>query len=216
MQSLPFTPAQFFQVFGEYNQQVWPAQLLLNAAALAIVWAALRYSARRSALAWALLGMLWLWTGVVYHWLHFASINRAAYLFGALFVLQALLFFATAVRGSLALDFRTGTAPTLGAVVVFGALVLYPVLGMVGGHAYLAGPTFGAPCPVTIFTLGMLLWGRGRVPRHLFVIPLLWVLVGSMAIVSFGVWQDLLMPAAAVAVLVVLLTRRRAAALQPG
>jgi hypothetical protein len=35
------------------------------------------------------LGLMWLWTGVAYHWLHFAGINLAAYLFGAAIVMRA-------------------------------------------------------------------------------------------------------------------------------
>jgi hypothetical protein len=37
------------------------------------------------------LALLWLWTGIAYHWLAFAAINRAAWVFGALFVAEATL-----------------------------------------------------------------------------------------------------------------------------
>jgi hypothetical protein len=39
----------------------------------------------------ALLALLWLWTGIAYHWLFFARINKAAVFFGALCVAEAAL-----------------------------------------------------------------------------------------------------------------------------
>jgi hypothetical protein len=43
--NLPFTPQQFFEVFARYNAAVWPAQIGLNAVALACVALAFRAGA---------------------------------------------------------------------------------------------------------------------------------------------------------------------------
>lgn len=48
-----------------------------------------------------------------------------------------------------------------------------PSLGVAIGHTYPAQPTFGLPCPTTIFTFGLLLWVRPPVPWSLLVIPVL-------------------------------------------
>lgn len=35
--NLPFTPEQFFEIFRQYNEAVWPAQIALNLFALTAV-----------------------------------------------------------------------------------------------------------------------------------------------------------------------------------
>jgi hypothetical protein len=53
-------------------------------------------------------------------------------------------------------------------------------------------PVFGVtPCPVTIFTFGLLLWTERPVPRLLLVIPFLWSLVGVSAAISLDRGEDL-------------------------
>lgn len=71
------------------------------------------------------------------------------------------------------------------------ALILYPLLGHLLGHRYPALPTFGLPCPTTIFTLGLLLFAAPPLPRSAFVVPVLWAGVGSIAAFKLGVLQDL-------------------------
>ena len=50
----------------------------------------------------AILALMWLVNGVGYHWSFFTSINPAAKIFGAVFVLQALLLAAAPLVGALA------------------------------------------------------------------------------------------------------------------
>jgi hypothetical protein len=111
--------------------------------------------------------------------------------FAALFVVQGLLF-AHAALLRCDLRFARGHGPRawLGwALIVYSALV-YPLVG-VAGHGYPAMPMFGiTPCPVTLFTFGMLLVAQGPVPRRLLIIPFLWALVGGSAAFLLAVPQD--------------------------
>ena len=190
---LPFTPEQFFAVFADYNTAVWPAQAVAYALGLAMAVALLRPSRGSDLGLGAGLALMWTWTGVVYHGLFFSSINRAAPIFAVLFVLQGLLF---AHAGLLRRDLRNAPARDLacmaGWTLVIYAALIYPVLGLVSGHRYPALPMFGiTPCPVTLFTLGvLLLLARMPVPRRLLVIPFLWALVGGSAAFLLGVVQD--------------------------
>ncbi len=47
-----------------------------------------------------------------------------------------------------------------------------------------------APCPVTLFTFGVLLLTTAPVPRWLLIIPLAWSLLGGTAAFMLGVPQD--------------------------
>jgi hypothetical protein len=67
----------------------------------------------------------------------------------------------------------------------------------VSRFGYPSTPTFGAPCPVTLFTLGVLLMSDGRHTKRLFVIPLLWAVLGSIAAFRLGMKEDLGLLAAA-------------------
>jgi len=160
---------------------------------------AVRGGARNGRRVAGVLALFWAWNGVAYHWGFFARINPAAYLFGAVFVLQGVLLAASAVRGGVTFRLRPDTRGGLGAVLIAYATAVYPLVGHVLGHGWPRAPMFGvAPCPTTIFTVGLLLWA-GRAPRGLVVIPVLWSLVGASAAVLLGVREDLGLVAAAVA-----------------
>jgi hypothetical protein len=55
-------------------------------------------------------------------------------------------------------------------------------------------PMFGiTPCPVTIFTFGVFLLAAAPVSRRLFVIPVIWSLIGGSAAFLLQVPQDWLL-----------------------
>ena len=208
---LPFTTEQFLDVFARYNEAVWPAQWLLLALALAAVALAFRESPSAGRWVAAILAALWLWMAAAYHLAFFRAINPAAVAFAALFVVQALLLaWAGVWRGRIASGQRSRPALVAGLSLVAYALVLYPAFGLALGHRWPAMPTFGLPCPTTIFTLGVLLLAAPAAPRVLLVIPLLWAAIGTSAAMQLGMREDFgLVAAGVVTVLVTMLRHRR-------
>lgn len=190
--TLPFTTAEFFQVFAAYNQAVWPLQPLLMLVAVALLGMALLAPAKAGRVVSLGLGLLWAWLAVGYHLAFFREINPAAPLFAALSLLGAAAFAWQGVHRR-ALRFHPGmdARRLLGVFVVAFALIGYPLIGALVGHRYPSAPTFGVPCPTTIFTFGILLMARPPVPRMVLVAPLLWAIIGSVAAFSLGVTQDL-------------------------
>jgi hypothetical protein len=67
------------------------------------------------------------------------------------------------------------------------------------GRAFPQIPTFGLPCPTTIFTIGMLAFLSSPFPRYVFAIPIAWALVGTQAALLFGIYEDLGLLAAGLA-----------------
>lgn len=187
---LPFSTGDFLAVFARYNEAVWPAQTALLALALTCVLLIATGSPRVNAIG-LVLAVLWAWMGIAYHWLFFTAINPAAWLFGLAFVAGAAAFAWHGVRGSLTFARPTGARGAMGVALVLYALVGYPVLGTLLGSHYPEAPTFGLPCPTTLFTIGMLLFARRPVPRGVFAIPIAWSLVGSFAAFGLGIGQDL-------------------------
>ena len=207
---LPFTREQFLEVFADYNQSVWPAQLALYAAALAAVSFTLARRPHSDRIITATLAALWLWMGVAYHLTFFAAVNKAAYLFGAAFVLQSLLFLSAGLGGRrLSFRLRADTRGAAAGVLFVYSLIVYPALGHALGHRYPAAPTFGLPCPTTIFTFGVLLCARAKVPIRLLLVPVAWSLVGGSAVVTLGMTEDAALPAAGVIATALIASRNR-------
>lgn len=209
---LPFTRDQFIATFAAYNEAVWPVQVLAYLLGIGMVGGLVRPSRRTDSLIGGGLAMMWIWTGVAYHALFFSAINKAALLFAALFVLQGLLLLqAAARRGRLRFAASGGGLAWTGWALVAYAAIAYPLIGLSTGHAYPAMPMFGiTPCPLVLFTFGLLLLTTAPVPRRLLVIPLVWSLIGGSAAFLLDVAQDwpLLFGAGAAAMLVL---RERAA-----
>jgi hypothetical protein len=202
----PFTIEQFLGVFVAYNAAIWPTQIVayvVGVIAVAAVWSRQPASSRVIP---SVLALMWAMNGIGYHYLFFAEINPAAKLFAGFFVVQAILFVANAVvanhiRFEIGRNFRS----IAGAAFIIYAMLIYPVLGLWAGHGLIAGPMFGvAPCPTTIFTIGMLLLARGRWIAWLSIIPFLWSLVGLAAALQLGIPEDLGLPVAGVVMVVVL------------
>ena len=210
--TLPFSVEQFFDVFRRYNEGVWPAQWILAAVGLVAIYFATRDSVRAGRAVSAALAALWLWMGVVYHFAFFRVINPAAVLFGTLFVAQGVMLAWFGVwRGRLRFEARADFAGAAGALLVVAALLVYPAIGYALGHRYPVNPTFGLPCPTTVFTLGLLSWLTPRAPRVVLIIPLLWALIGGTAALQLGVREDLMLPGAALLATAAWLARRTVA-----
>jgi hypothetical protein len=77
-----------------------------------------------------------------------------------------------------------------GALLVGYALIGYPLLASLLGQQFPATPTFGLPCPTTIFTLGVLLWLQRPAPVFLLIIPLAWSVIGTAAALQLDVRED--------------------------
>jgi hypothetical protein len=197
--SLPFTLAEFLQVFAAYNTAIWPMQVAAAVlGAVAIVLLFLRHAWADRSIS-AILFLFWGGMAIGYHWTYFSTINDAAYLFGGLFLLAAVIFLVEGViRGRVHYTAAADARGLLAAALIVYSFVVYPLVGLFATHPYPETPLFGvAPCPTTIFSLGFLVIAQHPKPVLLAAIPLLWSLVGGSAAFLLGVFQDLGLLAAA-------------------
>ena len=197
---LPFSESAFLDAFAAYNRTLWPVAVALWTATLVAAIQLARGKVAASTLA-ALLVVHWAWSGIAYHAVFFTRINPAAWSFAGLFLVQAA---AIAWFGLVRRRFRfdMGRAPRhyVGGVFVVAAL-MYPALVLAAGHHLPRAPTFGLPCPTTLFTAGMLLAAAPPVPRSVVVVPILWSVIGGSAALVLSVTPDLLLFAAGAAML---------------
>jgi hypothetical protein len=196
--TLPFTSDEFFEVLAAYNQRMWPYALGLWLLTLWGVIATTRATPGRRWLMPAVLAVHWAWSAVAYHAAFFSIINPAAWLFAALFLVEAgLLFWYGAVERRLPLPLGSPLRDAVSWALIAYAL-LYPVIARAEGRAFPRLPTFGVPCPTTILTIGFLVAADRSLPRLVAVIPMVWAFVGGSAAFLFGVRADLMLIAAGI------------------
>jgi len=189
---IPFTIEQFFSIFKTYNEAIWPAQIVAYVLGLAVVIALIKKVRWSDQFIAGALALFWIWMGAVYHIVHFSAINPVARVFGVLFIVQGIIL---AVLGIILCRLDFGRTERLNVIVgslfIVFSMLFYPLLGYAFGHRYPAAPMFGvAPCPATIFTFGVFLFARTRIPWYLFILPLLWSIVGMSAAINLRVPQD--------------------------
>ena len=195
---LPFTKEQFFDLFAAYNVGLWPALIALWI--VSVLVSVLLLSSRRPPDRWisALLAVHWAWSALAYHVGFFTRINEAAWVFAALFLVQAVLFFWWGViQGRLSfVPRRNAWAPMAWALVTYS--LVYPAINAAQHFSVSRIPTFGVPCPTTIFTAGMLMLAAPRSWR-LSIVPVIWSLIGGSAAFLLGVRADYGLPIAGIA-----------------
>ncbi len=188
---LPFTIEQFLELFKKYNQSVYPMQIVFYVFGATVILLSIKKIANADRIINVILSFFWLWMGIVYHLFYFTQINKVAYLFGGIFILQGFLFFYHGVLNNrLSYKFRFDKLGWGGVLLITFALIIYPFLSYIFGHFYPASPTFGLPCPTTIFTFGILMWFDRKIPLSILIIPFIWSIIGFFAALKLGVRED--------------------------
>ncbi len=191
-----------------YNSLIWPAPILAYAVGAAIaVFVFLRFP-RRNLVISILLALLWIGGAVTFALMVRTDATAVPLVFIAAFSAEAVLIVRAAFRGRLHFGFSGSPRSMIGLFLVGYALVLYPLIGWALGRPFPNGPAFGiAPCPITIFTFGLLLLTDAHLPKHLVTIPALWSLFGITAALTLGVGEDLVLIVAAPAAILLLASR---------
>jgi hypothetical protein len=129
----------------------------------------------------------------------------------AVFVLEAVVFVvAGVVRRDVVFRPRRDVSMLLGATFIVFALVVYPVAGLIDGHALHTLPVFGlSPCATVTFYFGLLVWAAPHVPKYLLVLPLAWALSAAPPNLARGTVGDYFMLVAAVITGILVIWRDR-------
>jgi hypothetical protein len=138
------------------------------------------------------MALLWAWSGIVEFMVFFGGVSTQYYFWGGLWIVQALLWLMLGFKGKGSkFTFDKSYRGYIGLFFIVYALLFYPLFGYLAGHGYPAGPIFGvAPCPVCIFTFGILLMLNIKIPYYVMGIPFVWGLLGIPAVFILGVYAD--------------------------
>lgn len=205
----PFTTEQFFNVFEKYNSTLFPLQFIILL--LGIVGLFLLHSnySNKNKIIGGFLGAVWIWMGIAYHFVFFAEINKAAFVFGGIFILQGLLIlFNSWVKDSLIFTFNPQTKDYTGYFFILFGLIIYPLIGYTLFGTFTKTISLGLPCPTTILTFGFFMLTSSKFPKYLLIIPSLWAVIGLSAAINFGVYQDFMLPLTAIIAVIVLYRKK--------
>jgi hypothetical protein len=122
---LPFTHQQFVGILQQYNLATWPVAIVFYLLALAVLFLIFSDQPYADRIICGILAVFWLWMGVAYHLLYFSVINKVAYLFGALFIAQGVIFIGCGVvRARLRYRYLDNLRSVVAALLVFYAIMV--------------------------------------------------------------------------------------------
>jgi len=147
--------------------------------------------------------------GLVYHILFFTAINKLAFVFGTVFILQGVLILIhTFLKDTLNFNFSSQSKNYFGYFFILFGLDIYSLISYFILGSFDTTITLGLPCPSTIFTFGFFMMTGNKFPKYLLFIPSTWAIVDLSAAIQFGVFQDLIMPIAAIMTNIVILEQK--------
>lgn len=186
-----FTLDQFLEMLSRYNRIFWPLQIaayVLGAAAVLLTVHPTRHSGR---IICAILALMWLWVGIVFNLGYFIDLYPMALSFAVLFVIEAgILIYFGVIKANLPFKIKLDTVGVAGGLLVLYSMAGYPAIEYLLGRGYPGLLPFGmAPCPMAVFTLGMLLWSSKKPKWYVITIPVMYSLSGLVP-VSRGIVED--------------------------
>jgi hypothetical protein len=209
---IPFTAEVLFSLYGRYNTVIGVMPVVGYALCIMALLMVFRPFAGSDRVISATFAAMFIWVGAVFHFGHMAPLNWGAWVFGAFFIVEGVLFaWLGGVRERLIYRPRPGLAGAAGFALLVFALA-YPVLDVLLGHRWPQLQLPGTlPAPTVLATMAFLLMAPSRTALGLSIIPLLWALIDGAAAAFLGIWQDVAMAIAVCAAILLLLfaTRRR-------
>ncbi|ACP23469.1 hypothetical protein NGR_b20220 (plasmid) [Sinorhizobium fredii NGR234] len=179
---LLFSPRVYFRLIERYNQDFWPLQIVLIAAALAVLVPAAIHVRRVRLAVLPLLALAWAFCAWQFLWARYAGINRAMPYAAAAFWIQAALL---VLVGLMARDpAPAGRLRHYGGIglSVFG-LLAYPFIAWLAGRSPVSAETFGMmPDPTVATTFGAMLMLGQRKLGLLLPIPVAWSLYSGLTL----------------------------------
>lgn len=203
------TGEQLLEAVSTYNQAIWPMQIIGYVLAGITVFLAFKKTVWASRINFAVLAFFWLWVALMY-WLPSAGpAFPIGYVFLVLFLIEGGLFLIQTLKPNFAFGTYNRVHTIGGLTMILYTMIGYPLLAIFLEHPYPEASLIGlTPCPLTLYTFGLLLLTMSVVPIYLLIIPLFWGLSGVLWI-SIGMWEDVGMVLGSIVAFALILGRNK-------
>ncbi len=195
---IPYSADVYTAIIADHNLSLWPLQIFAAVLCLSIIGLARRGGANSIAL--MIVAAFWVWCGVQFHMITYATINWAAQFFGYAFVIQGLAMAAWALvtRGQFIEPQRRVWA-WAGIGLIISAAALHPLVLLIMSalltHAEIAGLM---PTPTAVLTIGILYLLPRKSALLLLIIPTAWSIWDGLSAWTLGLSFGLVLPCVAV------------------
>ncbi|MDH5661331.1 MAG: DUF6064 family protein, partial [Gammaproteobacteria bacterium] len=160
-----------------------PLHLIALVFSLVIIYALWKKPAWAGRVIAALLILSWIWVAWAFLFERFYHIHIVAnwYAFG--FILQAgLISWYGVIKNQFSLFVQSKFRINIGLVLLFIALIIYPLIAFVTGRSWLQFEMFSlAPDPTVLATFAILF--LCKVSAVLYVVPIIWLLISGITLV---------------------------------
>ena len=185
---LMFSPEAYFRLYEINNTTLWPLQIIVVLAALAICFLSLKKDPQSDRVISIILAMFWALIAWQFFYQLFAKINLAAPWYSIGFAIESvallMIFFTGRNRFS-----KTGF------LLFLYALLIQPLIGVLSGRDWPGMEIFGiAPDPTALGTLGLLMMRTGMAAKILTLIPLAWCVVSGLTYLAMELPHGLITP----------------------
>lgn len=193
---------EFYDLVGSYNEMYLIVTILTFVLAIVSLLMVFRKNEHSNRIVSFTLTFLWLWIGVVFGIIVFGSfptvlagieMTGSWYLFGGIFTVHGiiLLYFGV-IKDTVSYSWKPDTRHYLGLLFILFGVVIYPFVGVLAGRVFPGYPIFGImPCPVTLFTIGLLLWSDVKPTFPVVIIPIFWAFMGIVPLLFYEVYADI-------------------------
>ncbi len=188
-----FTLERFLNYATMYNQDLYPGQYLMLGLGLIAILTVFFRTKHSSRFISAILAFFYGWIGIQFYMIYFKEFMPIPYIFGILFIIQALIFiFEGTIRNRISFQFKADLYGLTGALLIIYAILGYQALEYLLGRGYPEILSFGMfPCPTVIFSLGILLWTGKKFPPYILIFPLIQALSGFIPAFMIGIIEDI-------------------------
>lgn len=178
-----FSDKAYYRQFELYNHAIWPLHLIALVFSFVIIYALWKKPVWAGRVIAALLILSWIWVAWAFLFERFYQIHIVAnwYAFG--FILQAgLISWYGVIKNQFSLFVQSKFRINIGLVLLFIALIIYPLIAFVTDRSWLQFEMFSlAPDPTVIATFAILL--LCKVSAALYVVPIIWLLISGITLV---------------------------------
>lgn len=191
---IPYSIDVYNAIISDHNLNLWPLQIFVVVLCLSIIGLARRGGANN--VAFMIVAAFWIWCGVHFHIMTYATINWAAHYFGYAFIIQgvAIASWALWTRDQF-VEPQHRVWIWAGVGLIISAAVLHPLLLTAMNapitHAEIPGVM---PMATAALTLGVLFLMPRRFALWLLIIPVTWSLWDGLSAWTLGQNLSLALP----------------------
>ena len=203
-----FAPETYHRIVEAYSDQIWPIQivfLIIGFALIALTLRPHRINGRAFAF---LLAFFWFWTGYMFHYATYASINWFAYFYAAIYFAQGLLLLSFGVfYDRMAVDQQKTLTYGFGLSFLIYGILVYPLISFYKSdfsYGELAGVF---PIPTLIATFALLLIAK-KTTLILVIIPAIAVLFETLLSIITQTYGAMVVTVIAIMSLIIMIWRK--------